>query len=888
MNPNRLTLRADGSFSLRGAEEFSYLYFPLFSPSGLLSVVSPEFQGDIKTDLNHFLLQPVSVEDLRHSLFGRHVFFTVDGELFSNTGKTPVQKLSPDQVVVDAEILIHKTIRSNAKMTMTTTTFVPVAEEQVEISKIEYRNESIQPQTVKASVLIPLYARSADNMRDHRHVTSLLNRAKVVSNGVINQPTLSFDERGHLVNHTAYGAFAHSSRHDHPAEFWPVLESFVGEGSDLFYPKAPRGLAAGSSCVGDSAEGYETCAGLGFPELVLAPGESFTITLSLAMSSKGVADLEQVGLKTASPAYFEQSLLATRQWWKQETDRFALHLGDEQQTGWLKWVSVQPLMRRVFGNSFLPYHDYGRGGRGWRDLWQDLLAQIIGDPSKVREAILNNVGGIRVDGSNATIVGHKPGEFVADRNKIVRVWSDHGVWGLLTVDWYAHRTGDARVFLDKQSYFRDKFTHYTKQTNLTWKEGDTRQTTPSGQIYLGSILEHLLVEHVVPFFNVGDSGNIRIEDADWNDGLDMAKENGETVAFTALYAGNLKKLANWVRRLEAFEQVPTFPLFQELANLLEDASLIDPAERRNRLQRYFDAAANFSGAVDEIPAADLACALERMAGTLERQINRREWIEHGTEGWYNGYYDNEGLRVDRKEPELRMTLTGQVFPLMAGIAEPARIQSVVRAVNRHLYRKDVQGIRLNTPFDEDKHNLGRLTGFAFGHKENGAPFSHMSVMYAYALLANGFVIEGTDVLDQIYQYCSNIEQSRMYPGIPEYINENGRGMYPYLTGSASWVVMTLVEQVYGAIGVYGDLRLQPKLRARHFHQGVASVRFAFFGKTIHIEYRNPLGLEYGDYGIESAEVGTRRIDVGHVEWTIKKADLQEEDRIVVRLGRISR
>ena len=52
------------------------------------------------------------------------------------------------------------------------------------------------------------------------------------------------------------------------------------------------------------------------------------------------------------------------------------------------------------------------------------------------------------------------------------------------------------------------------------------------------------------------------------------------------------------------------------------------------------------------------------------------------------------------------------------------------------------GYRLNTDFGGVQLNLGRCFGFAFGHKENGAMFSHMAVMYANALYQRGLVREG--------------------------------------------------------------------------------------------------------------------------------------------------
>ena len=66
--------------------------------------------------------------------------------------------------------------------------------------------------------------------------------------------------------------------------------------------------------------------------------------------------------------------------------------------------------------------------------------------------ILDNYGGVRMDGSNATIIGEKQGEFIADRNHITRVWMDHGFWPFLTTKLYIDQTGDIEILLKKVSY----------------------------------------------------------------------------------------------------------------------------------------------------------------------------------------------------------------------------------------------------------------------------------------------------------------------------------------------------------------------------------------------------------------------------------------------------
>ena len=62
----------------------------------------------------------------------------------------------------------------------------------------------------------------------------------------------------------------------------------------------------------------------------------------------------------------------------------------------------------------------------------------------------------------------------------------------------------------------------------------------------------------------------------------------------------------------------------------------------------------------------------------------------------------------------------------------------------------------------------------------------------------------------------NFSVSRIYPGIPEYFNAEGRGMYHYLTGAASWLMLTVLSEIFGVKGAYGDLMIAPKLVAEQF------------------------------------------------------------------------
>ncbi len=277
------------------------------------------------------------------------------------------------------------------------------------------------------------------------------------------------------------------------------------------------------------------------------------------------------------------------------------------------------------------------------------------------------------------------------------------------------------------------------------------------------------------------------------------------------------------------------------------------ADKQVRLEKYFETCqTTLSGEKTQITIQELSKDLHLKASWLSQHIRSQEWI-HSAAGysWFNGYYDNNSQRVEGDHPKgVRMTLTGQVFPLMGEVATDDQVQEMIRAADKYLLDPQVGGYRLNTNFSEVLLDLGRAFGFAFGHKENGAMFSHMAVMYANALYQRGFVQEGFRVLNGIYQHSMNYPVSRMYPGIPEYFNNRGRGMYPYLTGSASWYLLTMVTEVFGVQGRLGDLDLSPKLVNGQFdQQGRVSIRTMFAGRKIEITIQNPDRIDYGEYQI---------------------------------------
>ncbi len=862
----KLYLKENGQFKVNNVDKISYLYFPLTNYYSLKSSISPNLSGDAKIDQNSFALVPTSSEDIQNSFYNRNIYFRINDEYtWSITGNTPYQMLNKDEVSLEADFLLHKITRSNDQFSCEIESFVPFNDSYQELHKIVFKNKSDKPLKIKPVISFPLYSRSADNLRDHRHVTSLLNKARIYKNGILNTPTFSFDERGHNLNKNSYGVFI--SEDYKIKNYWPILEEFIGEGNNILDPIVVKEDLSNKYKIDESVDGYEVTSGMELHKITLEKNQTFNLILSMIIDE----DINQIKnqAKNLNAKTFNELKQSTLIAWEKELKPLKFKFKDPTLNGWLKWVTLQPILRRIYGCSFMPHHDYGRGGRGWRDLWQDLLALILMNPKSVREQLLNNYKGVRIDGSNATIIGEKPGQFLADRNNIARVWMDHGSWPLLTTILYINKSGDYKILLEEQNYFYDKFTHYTKKINNEHVNNDTLLRDTNNQIYKGTILEHLLVQNLLPIYNLGKHSNIRIEDADWNDAFDMAHNHGESVAFTSLYASNLIELSKILRQLKE-KGIISISILKEIYDILIDNDYKSIPNKHINRDLFLDSVeAGCSGIKVLKDVEETAKTLEDKGKTLLIQIRHNEWLEGKEYSWFNGYYDDDSQPLDDVSKE-NMTLTGQVFTIFSGAATDLQIKEIIKSADKYLYKNDIGGYVLNTDFKELKLNMGRAFGFAYGHKENGAMFSHMAVMYANALYKRGFAHAGYKVLSSIYEHCINIDKSKIYPGIPEYINPKGRGMYHYLTGSASWYILTEVTEVFGIKGDFGSLVIEPKLLKEQFDDlGLAKITTLINEKLTNISFINKNNLDFGEYKIAKVFDDKYEVDFIDTEYGVK-------------------
>ncbi len=866
----------DGSFYVENANHLPVLYFPLMNTKGMKSFVTPELKGDVCKDFHHYLTTPTVTEEIHRNISSRNFWIKAENkEPWSATGQSVFQKSNKwdqpkDDYSLSANIGAFTTKRKQNEtgLDTTITTFVPEGDDFVELLKITVTNTGSENQTFRPTYALPLFGRSADNVRDHRQVTTMFQENFVEEYGVRIKPKIMHDESSHSVNHTNYVVLGFGEKGAKPEGIWARLHDFIGQSGSLDNPEAIYKDLEAPKLTDLELHGKEAVAGLNFKEKTLAPGEKVDYIIVHGITDH-TEDLKAWKKKYATVDKVDKILETTLNFWKEKLNSVDIHTGDKHYDNWVKWIEYQVKCRQIFGNSFLPDYGYGRGGRGWRDLWQDLLSIFLVDPKSAHEEIVNCFKGIRIDGSNATIIGEQPGEFKADRNNIPRTWCDHGTWPVFVLNFYLNQTGDLDILNKEITYWKDMFINRSKMISGNWKdEQGHSQKTSDNEIYTASIFEHLLIQQLSAFYNVSDQNILLLEGADWNDTYDMAREKGASVCFFSFYAYNFIILTDILKKIKA-SGVQSIAILEEITLLLDylpGQYRIDyqsPKAKRELLDKYFKSVAHsVSGNKKMVLIDDLIIDLESKSKHISAHILEQEIVET-KEGdrFFNGHYDNLENRIGgEKEDGVMMDLTSQVMPILCKIADKKMSAEVYDSIKKVLKDDGIPGIRLTSEFKNIDLNIGRITGFVYGYKEHGSKWVQQNIMLAYALYDHGLVAQANEIMKEVYEIANNTATAKIFPGVPSYFDNQNKGAYAYLTGSSSWYLLTLITQVFGVKGVFGDLHLEPKLSKEYFNkEGAAHISTNYGGYAIDVTYQNDKGLDYGEYGIGDVVINGQKV-----------------------------
>ncbi|MBN1824142.1 MAG: hypothetical protein JW803_07480 [Endomicrobiales bacterium] len=737
------------------------------------------------------------------------------------------------------------------QLTVKSTVFVPL-DEMIEVWLVEITNNSGSQKTIDFIPAVPIFGGNRAYTEYHRDVVRLYNKSRI-NDFIAILPGLEWVEGLTNSSDICYFMAAETDSGKKGDRMYSDRETFLGPMYSWMHPEAVlKNLPPKVQCLGKEAVGA-----IEFQKVPVAPGQSARFVV-LNGISKDLGKAEEL-FKHYNHAYCVSALEKVKEFWKERTSRVTVKTSNELlDISWNNWWCYQLSMRYWFGNTGHPQFDYGSDFAGWRDFWQDMMAATVIDPGGLEKRTLHTLEGIRLDGTNATRFFARTKEFGSD--EINGLWCDHPYWTAQTVMLLINFLGDVHFLLKGGiAYFKDCYRNRGETKDLGWKAGlIERQKTKSGEVYKGTVAEHLLTQLLTMFYDVGRNNLLRQKRADWNDAVDQVK--GENVTFSLGLAHDCNELADFLDELHRRTGTGSIEVYEELSDLIEDWSeeanldLSGEARHRKLLNFLENVNEEISGSRVRIEISKIATDLRNKAKTIIKHVNKIAWNSE----YYTGYFHADGRAVDtifephattKENPttdDFVMMLMPQTWAILSGAADELGVtEDVIKSVFRILADPKVGGLKLNYPaYWEFDKNVGRITGFAAGTKENNAIFCHANLFMVWALLRKKRPEDAWKIFSGINPLNHPKEVLRTGPWLPEYYvsgdnpNLAGRGEYPMLTASGGWTRYVFQNFFFGVRGELDGLRIDPCLpAAEEFRESSLTIHFR--GAEYQVNFRNP-------------------------------------------------
>ena len=231
--------------------------------------------------------------------------------------------------------------------------------------------------------------------------------------------------------------------------------------------------------------------------------------------------------------------------------------------------------------------------------------------------------------------------------------------------------------------------------------------------------------------------------------------------------------------------------------------------------------------------------------------------------WFVRAYDANGEKVGSHEcEEGKIFIEPQGFCVLAGIGvKEGKAQQALTSVKKYLDTK--YGIMILQPsYTHYYLNLGEISSYPPGYKENGGIFCHNNpwVSIAETVCGNG------DRAFEIYRktcpaYIEDISEvhctepyvySQMVAG--KDAKFFGQGKNSWLTGTAAWTFVNISQYILGIQPDYDGLKIDPCVPSQF---GDYTVDRQFRGAQYHISIQNP---DQRQKGIRELTVNGKKIE----------------------------
>ncbi|OGO14905.1 MAG: hypothetical protein A2Z02_04415, partial [Chloroflexi bacterium RBG_16_48_7] len=644
--------------------------------------------------------------------------------------------------------------------------FIPQGE-NLEVWETDITNNSNQPGTIQLFPMVEFaqWEVSTDTGNLQRNLG--LACVEVIENGRA------------IIDRTEYGPrnyfkyFASSVR---PESFDTDLSAFLGCSARVASKNGyhnPAGVSSGR--LTDSiAYGGNTCAAQCIV-LTLKPGETKKLNFLLGYSENPQDDLWQdktrrfLNKERITPViekYLDRgnsraAFTALKATIARLINNLKIHTPDNEMdvmvNAWHQWQDIVTFNMARSAS----YYEAGGRGIGFRDACQDLLGVMHMHPFKARihERILDLAAIQKRDGSCYHQYSPLDKKGSADRGT---GFCDDPCWLIIAVSSYLKEYGDWGIL--------DEMVDFDNNPN----DKDT-------------LYEHLIASfmHVMNNRNA-ENGLPLIGKADWNDCLNLnikKKEEGKSYRTTASFG------------LDEEEGRKAVSLMIAGQGVLVGKELIKIAQHRNDAQTITIAQKGVS----------------EMTGAI---------YKYGWDGkWYIRAIDRHGNKIGSHENrEGQIHLESNVWITMAGVGiENGYSQQALESVMENLFFAPAGTVILQPSYTQFDLNLGEITDYLPGHKENGSAFTHSN---AWVIIASS-ILGRPDIAMLVYKTILPAEQEknshirRVEPYVYSQTTAGpdsadfGSSRNSWLTGTAAINFYAVSQYILGIHPEYEGLRIQP-------------------------------------------------------------------------------
>jgi cellobiose phosphorylase len=282
----------------------------------------------------------------------------------------------------------------------------------------------------------------------------------------------------------------------------------------------------------------------------------------------------------------------------------------------------------------------------------------------------------------------------------------------------------------------------------------------------------------------------------------------------------------------------------------------------------------------------------RRAGEQEVQLYRQAilqmektvWAAGWDGAWFRRAYDDFGDPVGSHAcTEGQIFIEPQGMCIMAGLGiANGKARQALDSVTERLATP--HGIMLHQPgYSHYYLNLGEISSYPPGYKENGSVFCHTNpwIMIAEAMLGNGAKAHDyylrinpsrREEISEVHR-CEPYVYAQMIAGreAPTF----GEAKNSWLTGTAAWNYLAITQWILGIRPEFEGLRLDPCIPPQWDD---FSAERSFRGNKLHIKVHNP---QHVSRGVVEITVDGVKIE-GNL---VKLAGQSEEVQVEVWLGK---